>query len=216
MKKIIFIISLISVLFLSACHSYSPTEEAPGFLPDYTILKKVPDSPEGTQIYTYKNPNVNRSDYHAVLITPVMIYQKANRKGVTDEQIEQVKTELNAGIQQMVSKQIGLTNTAGPGVARLEVAITGAMVEKQNPKLRNLIPVSAAIFLASKATDLDKKQPVLIVELKFTDSVSKQLLRETVTVIKGENFRMQSSSTEEFVALAKTWVQQALDYSGGK
>jgi hypothetical protein len=95
----------------------------------------------------------------------------------------------------------------------LTVAITGATVEAQKLKPRNLLPISAVITLASKATDTDQKTPSLMVELKFVDSVTHQLLRETVTVIRGDKFRNKSATDGAFQALAQEWVQDALEYS---
>tara|TARA_R110000868_G_scaffold380784_4_gene647012 strand:- start:10212 stop:10874 length:663 start_codon:yes stop_codon:yes gene_type:complete len=208
---------IIAIVFLAAllasCHKdYNPTTEAPGFLPDYSILKKVP-SADGTEIYTYKSPSFKRSDYHAVIVMPVTLYQSATKKGVTEKQITAARTDIQDHITQIVNKQMPTAKKPGPGVARLNVAITGAMVENESLKIRNLIPISAAITIASRATGVNKKNAVLVVELKFTDSVSGKLLRETVSVINGEKFRMKSNTATEFTALANQWVKQALQYS---
>jgi len=215
-RNIITILTLVSLtLVLSSCKTtHNPTEQAPGFLPDYSLLKPVPKAPKGTEIYTYQAPDVKPGDYHSVVISPVSLYQTATKKGgVTEQQIEAARTNLQTGIAEIVSKKMPVVNAAGPGVARLDVAITGAMVENDSLKPRNLIPVSAAITIVSRATGINKKKTVLIVELKFTDSISGKLLRETVSVINGENFRLKSNTTEEFTALAQNWVQQALKYS---
>ncbi len=202
-------------LTLSGCGTSmpNPTEKVPGFLPDYSLLKPVANAPKGSKIYNYKAPGVSRSSYHAVILEPVILYQTATANGVTDDQINSARDNIQAGIQNIVAQQMPLTNNAGPGVSRLTVAITGAVVDGQSFKVRNLIPISAAIYLASKTTNLDSKTPSMMVELKFTDSVSGQLLRETVTIINGDSFRMQSSTSGEFTQLAQQWVQDALQYS---
>jgi hypothetical protein len=63
------------------------------------------------------------------------------------------------------------------------------------------------------ATGLDNKTPVLMVETKTTDSKSGKLLRSTVTIVRGEKFRMDVHTPEEFVAAAKIWVDQAITYA---
>lgn len=169
--------------------------------------------PQGTQIYTYKNPNVNRNDYHAVMVAPVQLYQTATKDGVTDDQIQAAKTNLQNGIIQIAAKQMPITTQPGPGVALLSVAITGATVEGACFKPWNIIPISSAITLASNATGLNSKTPAMVVEIKLTDSVSNKLLRETVSMINGESFRNQANTPQEFQQLAQTWVQQALQYT---
>lgn len=200
---------------ISGCAtSEDPTQKPPGFLPDYTLLKQV-DAPDGMQMYTYKNPTVSRSDYDAGIVDPVTIYQGAtSESAVTSEQIENARAGIDKGIKQIVKKKVQVVTKAGPGVFRLHVAITGATLEKDSLKPWNLVPVSLALHMAQKATGLDNKKPILVVELKITDSRTGNLLKETVTTISGEKFRMESNTSSEFENLATEWVKQALEYSG--
>lgn len=201
---------------LTACSSglQKPTQETgSGFLSDYNSLQSVPNPPAGTQIYTYNAPGVKRSDYKAVILSPVQLYQTATKEGITPDAITAAQAQLQAGISKIVAQKIALTDTPGPGVATLSVAITGAQLQTEGLKPWNLIPISAAITLASSATGLNSKTPVLIVEMKFTDSVSGKLLREVMTIASGESFRNKVNTGAEFTALAQTWVQEALQYS---
>jgi hypothetical protein len=201
-------------LSLAGCASNNnPMQSPSGFLPDYALLKPVANSPAGTKIYTYRNPNIVPGTYQSVIVDPVSIYQGAAKTGLNNDQIESARITLNNGIQSIVAKKMSLSTQPGPGVARMSVAITGAELDKEGFKPRNLVPVSAAIKLASSATGLDSKTPVLVVEIKFTDSVSGQLLRESLTIINGESFRMSSDTSTEFQQLAQAWVQQAIEYS---
>lgn len=214
-KKMLVLVSLVGFLGLGlmSC-STTPTpklEQTSGFLPDYNQLKPIP-SPKNSQIYTYTVPGVKRSDYNAIIVNPVMLYQTATKHGVTQDQIDTARVNLNTGIRNIISQYIPITTTAGPGVARLQVAITGATTDGTGFSPLNLIPISAAIKLATMATDTDSKVPGLVVELKFTDSVSGKLLREDVTMINGETFRNRSNTAAEFETLAQTWIQQALQY----
>lgn len=209
--------TLLAVVLLASCGSKQTpdpiTQQAPAFLPNYSLLKPMPSPGEGMKVYAYKDPSVNRGDYNAAIVAPVIIYQTATDKGVTDSQIEQARANINTGIQQIVNKKLKLTNQAGLGVLRLQVAITGASAAEDGFSARNIIPVSAAIKLASMATGMDSKTPQLIVELKFTDSQTGKLLKEVVTTIDGEKFRQTSNTTGEFSKLATEWVQQAMKYS---
>ncbi len=217
-SRAVFAAILPIALTLSACGGNSssmpnPTQKSAGFLPDYSLLKQVPNAPEGSEIYIYKSPSVHRGDYRAVMISPVVLYQTATANGVQNDQIESARAGIQAGIEKIVSQQMPLTHRAGPGVANLTIAITGATVDGEGLKPRNILPISAVIFLASKAADKDQKTPSLMIELKFTDSVTGQLLKETVTVIHGDTFRNTTNTSQEFQALAEQWVQEAMKYS---
>ncbi len=215
MQKIITKIFTIGfILMVAACATkMDPTQKAPGFLPNYSLLKPVPNSPDGTQIYTYKAPGAKRSDYHAAIVEPVSLYQSATESGVKAQEIEQARKNLNDGIVNVVSKKIAITDKAGKGVARVHTAITGAILQPDGFQPWNIVPISAAIKLASMATNLDNKQPVLVVEIKMVDSQSGKLLREVATVVNGEKFRMSSNTADEFQKLAVQWVDQAIKYS---
>jgi hypothetical protein len=200
-------------LVVAACSSTTDqTQRAPAFLPNYSLLKEVP-SPDGTKIYTYKNPNVKPGDYSAAIVEPVSLYQTATKDGIADAQIEKARAEIDAGLQQIVSRKLKLTTQPGAGVLRLQVAITGARLESDGFKPWNIIPISAAIKLASMATGLDAKKPVLVVELKFTDSQTGNLLKEVVTTISGDKLSNKNDVTNGFDKLATAWVQDALKYS---
>jgi hypothetical protein len=212
-KTLVSIFSASAILLASCATTYNPTQNPPGFLPDYSLLKAVDGSPDGTQIFTYKNPYVDADDYYAGIIEPVTIYEGAtSESGVTSAQIANAKLAINNGIIGLVKRKYKITNKPGSGVFRLNVAITGATLEKDSFKPWNVIPVSAAIKLGSMATGLDNKTPFLVVEIKVTDSKSGQLLKETVSTIKGDSFRMSSSTPEEFNKLAGEWVNQAIKY----
>lgn len=215
MRKFIYMtLFWVIVLVLVGCASaYNPSERAPGFLPDYSLLKPIPSNLDGVKLYVYDNPQVKRGDYHAAIIESVVLYQNTVESSITIEKIEKVRTNIDDGIRLITSKKIAITTTPKAGVVRIEVAITGATVEKEGFKLWNIIPISAAIKLASIASELDNKTPVLVVELKLSDSQSGKLLREVVSIISGDNFRLKSNTSGEFEKLAISWVEQALIYS---
>lgn len=220
MKKLsqsILALGCVATLALAGCASSSPSmPKASGFLPDYSLLKPVANPPAGTQIYTYTNPAVQQGEYTAVMVAPVILYQTATENGVNNAEIENARLNIQNGVKQMVSQKLPVVNQAGPGVAKLTVAITGAQLQGSGFEPWNLIPISAAIKLTTMATGTDNKKPVLVVELKFVDSNSGQLLREIVSTISGDNFRNQANTAQEFQQLAQTWVQQALNYSSAQ
>lgn len=214
MKYISLGICILSVT-LAGCASPDPdfSQKSPGFLTDYTTLKQIKNTPDGQHIYVYTAPNVKRSDYHAVIVDPVLIYQTATESGVTEEQISRARVHIADSIKDVVKTKFPLTNTPGAGVARIQVAITGAVLEGDGFKPRYLIPVAAVIKLTTMVSGLDNKTPVLMVETKTTDSLNGKLLRSSVTIIRGEKFRQEVHTPQEFQAAAKIWVKEAITYA---
>src|SRR3989338_606301 len=99
-RVIILGFTIITIGLLASCGTATPpdqTQRPPAFLPNYGLLKPVP-SPKGTKMYVYKDPGVKRSDYHAVIVEPVSLYQTATKEGVTEAQIEKARANLDAGI----------------------------------------------------------------------------------------------------------------------
>lgn len=203
----------IIALSLTSCDkSEEPMPKSSGFLPHYTLLKRV-SSPKGSQLYVYHDSMVKREDYHAVIVEPVLVYQSASTNGVSEKDLIAARDDLNRDMKTMVAKSIAVTETPGAGVATLSVAITGATVQAEGFTPLNIVPVSAAIKLASMATDLDSKTPAIVIELKFTDSVTGKSLLESLAVITGEDFRNRANTPKEFEELAKTWIQKDLQLS---
>jgi hypothetical protein len=211
------LLALSFIILISGCASKPEkadlTQASSGFLMNYDLLTPVASS-EDMQMYIYKNPNADQDDYYAAIVEPVFIYDGATGESdVTSQNIENARHGIDAGLQRIVRNKYQITNTPGPGVFLLQVAITGATLETQGFKPWNIIPVSAAITLASHATGLENKKPVLVVELKITDSQTGEILREILTTSSGENFRQESNTSSEFENLANQWVKLAVEYS---
>jgi hypothetical protein len=215
MKKLVLSLLLIcSGITLISCANNKitdPTQKAPGFLSDYSILQKMPSNEDGITRYGYINPNFKRKDYHAVMLDPVILYQTVKKEsGITPETLYQTKEVLDTTLREAVMRKFNVTSQPDVGVARLSVAITGAEVEGDGFKLRNLIPVSAVIRLATIATGYDNKKAVLVVEAKLVDSKTGALLGEGVNIISGDKFRSEVDTPSQFKTVAQSWIKNAV------
>jgi hypothetical protein len=215
MKKLSILLAL--VFFITGCASKSSKPDyekgSPGFLVNYDLLEEV-KGPAGMQIYAYKNDDIVSGEYFAGIVEPVFIYNDASSEdGVMQEQIESAKQGINAGLRKAVAQHYELTDKRGPGVFRMQVAITGADLEGEGLKPWNIIPISAAIRLSTYATGYDKKRPVLMVEMKIIDSETDEIIKEIVTISTGDYFRNESNTAEEFENLTSQWVKFIIDYS---
>lgn len=211
-----------AALVLAACGTTGLTEtQKSGFLTstEYNRLQPVASPAPGVQLYRYISPGFNRSDWKAVMIDPVILFQTAlknqGKKGLSEETIYQTRMLIDSELKEKAARRFNVVDKPGPGVARLSIAITGAEIEGDGFKPWNVVPVSAVLFAAQKAAGVDSKTPSLVVEAKMRDSVSGKILGEGVYVMSGETFRMESSSPEAFQKLAIDWVTTAVRVAAG-
>ena len=211
-----------AALALTACagKGLSP-EQKSGFLTsaEYNRLQEVDSPAPGVKLYRYVSPDFDRSQLKGVMIDPVVLYQtalkKEGQKGLSEETIYQTRMILDQQLKEKAAKRFNVVNTPGPGVGRLSVALTGAVIEGDSLKPRNIMPISAVLFAAQKVTGVDSKTPSFVVEAKLRDSVSGKVWGEGVYVMSGETFRMESSSAEAFQKLAIDWVTTAIRVAAG-
>ena len=211
-----------SALLLAACGGSGLSEsQKSGYLTstEYNRLQNVGSPAPGVNVYRYVSPDFKRSDWKGVMIDPIILYQTAlkseGKKGLTEETIYQTRMIIDSELREKAAERFNVVDKAGPGIARLSVAITGAEIEGDSLKPRNFVPVSAVLFAAQKATGLDSKTPTLVVEAKMRDSVTGKILGEGVYTMSGETFRIESSSTEAFQKLAINWVTTAVRVASG-
>ena len=211
-----------SALLLTACGGGGLSEsQKSGYLTssEYNQLQNVGSPAPGVNVYRYISPDFKRSDWKGIMIDPVLLYQTAlkseGQKGLTEEVIYQTRMIIDNELRARVTQRFNVVDKSGPGIARLSVAITGAQVEGDSLKLRNVVPISAVLFAAQKATGLDSKTPSLVVEAKMRDSVTGKILGEGVYTMSGETFRTESSTTEAFQKLAVEWVTTAVRVASG-
>ena len=211
-----------SVMLLAACGGGGLSQsQKSGYLTssEYNQLQNVGSPAPGVNVYRYVSPDFKRSEWKGVMIDPVLLYQTAlkseGKKGLTEEIIYQTRMTIDNELRSKVSQRFNVVDKSGPGIARLSVAITGAEVEGENLKLRNVVPISAVLFAAQKATGLDSKTPSLVVEAKMRDSVTGKILGEGVYTMSGDTFRTESRTTEAFQKLAIDWVTTAVRVASG-
>lgn len=211
-----------SVLLLSACGGGGLTaSQKSGFLTstEYNRLHEIGSPAPGVTLYRYISPDFDRSNIKGVMIDPVVLYQTAlkneGQKGLTDETIYKTRMIIDRELKEKASSRFNVVDKPGPGIARLSVALTGAVVEGESFKPWNVVPISAVLFAAQKAAGIDSKTPSLVVEAKLRDSVTGTVWGEGVYVMSGETFRLESSSTEAFQKLAINWVTTAVRVASG-
>ena len=215
-------ITVAAALALVACAGGGLSQsQKSGFLTssEYNRLQEIDTDTPGVKMYRYISPDFDRSQVKGVMIDPVVLYQTAlkqqGQKGLSEETIYQTRMTIDKELRERASRRFNVVSEPGPGIGRLSVALTGAVIEGDSFKPWNVVPISAVLFAAQKASGLDSKTPSFVVEAKMRDSVTGKVWGQGVYVMSGETFRMESSSPEAFQKMAIDWVTTAVRISAG-
>lgn len=215
------LLPLFSILLISQYASLAIAEaklidaEKPtsNFLSDYSLLKPS-KGPEGTKVYRYTRFDFDPLSYSAVMIDPVVINEEMKEEKITPDIIAATQQALNASIQDRIGDgKMRIVHEPGSGVLRVSIAISGAEVETEGFKPRNILPISAVIKLASKAVGKDAKKAVLLVESKIVDSQTGELMRAGMITIASDSFRDEAATADQFKGLAEKIVDIAIKNS---
>jgi len=85
-----------------------------GFLPNYTLLQAVPNTPSGTRVWRYRNEAVNPTAYTAVIIDPIYLNQTPTQN-ITAESLIQAKIALQDSMVQAVMGKGDIKIVSKPG-----------------------------------------------------------------------------------------------------
>jgi hypothetical protein len=148
-----------------------PTQsEYSGFLGDYSNLQQTTD-PNGETFLRYVSPKLNPTNYSAVIVEPISMYPKAEPTDqLTQTTIDQVRSYAIACLRQAIGSRVRVVETPGPGVVKLQVAITGIASSAEGLKPYQVVPMA---FVATMAIDTVAGAPQkakLLVEALSTDS----------------------------------------------
>jgi hypothetical protein len=208
----LFMVAVTTALVVG-CASNMPTkEDYSGYLGSYQDLKEV-EGPNGEKFLRYANPMFTPANYHAVMIEKVEFYPKpAPTEQLSQETIDQIGSYLTDSLYQKIGEKVQVVDRPGPGVARLNVAITGVAGEKEGLKPYQLIPVALVATLAYRGVSGTPEEAKLVVEAKATDSMSGATLMKVVRVGTGEGLEKNTEgerviSLESVKPLIDRWAE---------
>jgi len=163
----------------------NPVPQFSGFLGDYSLLSP---GGEGQALYRYVAPDVNWSQYNSVMIDPVTFWAGQDSKVSPDEQQKLCSYFYNKLRESMV-KYFQVVDQPGPGVMRLQVAITdaGAAV----PVLRTASVVIPQMRVVSRLKEMATGSFSFVGsargEMKLTDAATGAILAEGMDQQMGGN-----------------------------
>ena len=178
---------VVAGLFLAGCGSNTiKPEEQSGYLKDYSDVMKTKD-PKGNTVYRYASPKLNPANYSAVMIQPVEYYPKPEpTEQVSQQTLDQIRAYLGESLHKSIGGKVKVVDKPGPGVARLNVAITAAVPDKQSLKAYQYIPLAFIYVMGKRAISGQTEEAHLVIEAQGTDSVSGETLLKVVRSGEGE------------------------------
>jgi hypothetical protein len=198
----------LALLLLAACGTTHQARnvEGMGFLGDYSMLEEGSgDDP----LLMYKNPDADFTVYDKVLFEPPTLWRPADSElGDLDEEDAKLLCKyLYVHVKQQLEKNWKLAKEPGPGVIRLQLAITEASDSTAALDMVTMVvPVGIAISAGKRlATGTATFVGAASLEGKITDSESGELLFAAV------DKRVGSKSVD---GLFSSWddVKEAYDY----
>lgn len=179
-----------------------------GFLSDYSRLRADPADPNLMQ---YTAPGVGRKYHKFMIDTPEFIINTGGLDQVLDPaRMSEIAKNYRAAMIAALSQHYQVVNHPGPGVARLRLAVVGAVEVNERLKPINALPVSALFKVARAATGTNAQVLRMSIESEAIDSVTGALLGETVdsresskTVVKGN-----PADSDQLNQLIDFWVRR--------
>lgn len=202
---------LVTACLVSGCGTTMQMRTAPtpsGFLGDYSQLKA---GDEGEAHLVYVNPKVDFGQYKKILMDPVKVYAGKDGKiaKVPRKDLQKLVNYFDAALREQLKADYTLVDKPGPGVMRLQVAITEA---GRSVVLLDILssvtpPGMAVSGLKQIATGTPAMTGSIGGECQALDSVSNERLFAAVDARAGQKY------TGKFDKLNK-WraAQGAFDY----
>jgi len=179
-----------SALWLVGCAAtqHAKSVEKTGFLGDYSMLKKgetstVGEDPEA--LLVYRNDKANWKQYTKIMLDPVTLWttgKDSQLKDVSIEDRQRLGSLLWAKLDENLRKDYEMTSQAGPGVMRIQAALTEAGESSATmDTITSLIPQTRLLTGAKGlATGVSGFTGSASAEVKITDTATGELLAAAV------------------------------------
>jgi len=163
----------------------NPVPAFSGFLGDYSLLEP---GGEGQALYRYVAPDVNWSQYNSIMIDPVTFWGGQD-SSVSPEVQQELCTYFYNRLRESMVKYFQVVDQPGPGVLRLQVAITD--VTAAVPVLRTASVVIPQMRIINRLKEVATGSFSFVGsargEMKLTDSTSGAILAEALDQQMGGN-----------------------------
>lgn len=188
-------IALAAMLIAGCASNNTPMQsEYSGFLGDYSNLQQTQDA-KGETLLKYTNPKLNPANYSAVIVDPLVTYPKAEpTEQLSQTTIDQIRGYGTSCLKQAIASRVRVVDAPGPGVLKLQVAITGVASTAEGIKPYQVVPMAFVATMAINTVAGAPQDAKLLVEARATDSVSGEVLSKVVRTHTGERLGRVASN----------------------
>lgn len=171
----------LAVILTGCASNKGPAQsEYSGFLKDYSNLQETKDA-YGETVHRYIDPDLNPANYTAIIVEPLTIYPKAEpTEQLSQATIDQIRSYGTTCLRRAIGSKVRVVQSPGPGVAKLQVAITGVASEKEGLKPYQVVPIAFVATMAANSVEGAQHDAKLVVEALGTDSISGKVLSKSV------------------------------------
>jgi hypothetical protein len=162
-----------------------------GFIPPAveSKLKEVKLSDHRTA-QRWISADMTRANYKAVMVDRVIFYPAPNPgPQVSSSALEDIADYLTDALRKQLGKKVTVSDTAGPGILRMQPAITAVVVKKEGLSAMDIIPVHLLFSAAKNASGHTDDDVAAMIEVRVTDSVSGNYRAAVKLGLKGNQLK---------------------------
>jgi len=214
MKKLI---STILVMTIGFCFITGPVwaakEEMPksGFLQDYSLL--TPDDPLKAVRWVYINEKKDYSTYNKIMLDDVVFFisKDADYKGFEAQELVDLAEAFKQAVIMNLTGAYEFTDTPGPGVMRIRMAITNLTPSNSvTGTVSTIVPVGLAVSTVKKAvTGSHIGMGKVAIEGEMIDAQTHEILGATIDSKTGKKYKIAKGASKwgHAIDIFNTWAQ---------
>ncbi len=188
--SIFFVLMIAATFLVSGCArtKQARSVQDSGFLGDYSMLEK---GKKGEALETYRNPDADWPSYSKILLDPVAIWSRAEKRidSTPQEDLQMLANNFYSLIYKEFSKDYEMVKEPGPRTMRIQIALTD--VEKSWAAVNTVTSIIPVGIVVSAAKDFTTGKPSFVgevsAEAKILDARTGQLLLMGVDRRVGSN-----------------------------
>jgi len=184
---------LFTLLACSVSGITAAADETPssGFIPPVVETKLTKVKLDGDRnAMRWIGADLTRSNYQSIMVDRVIFYPAPNPgPQVSSSTLEAIAQYLTDALRKKIGEKVTVVDTAGPGVLRMQPAITAVVVKKEGLSVKDVVPVHLLFSAATAASGHMDEDVTAMIEVRVTDSVSGDYRAAVKLDLKGKQLK---------------------------